>query len=393
MNITNLKIPRCKNFSGYKPCFSYKDCLENGCQLENDQTKMGVKILIISLDALGNVLYNTAALHAIKRKYPTSTIYWLTMPNAEKILFNNEYIDKVFTWTDEQRMIIRNMEFDYVMNADKSDYACAFASEVKAKIKLGFLLNKDGKIFPANQGAMYSYIMGNNDQLKFRDNKRTGLDILHEVFELEYKKDEYVFNFTADENKFIEDYKNEIQYESTKTYVGLNTGCSNLFPNKKMTVKQHVKLIREMLKDENLKLMLLGGKEDTERNLKIYESFDEKSRKNIVLTPTNLGLRKGACFIDICDIVITGDSFGMHLAIALKKYIVVWFGVSCEAEIELYDRGEKLIPQGLECSPCWKKVCPYNLECIEMVDLNKIIQIVNEFSVNKSKTASKKILL
>lgn len=391
MDFEDLKIPRCKNFNGYKPCYSYKNCLENGCQNENDETRIGTKILIISLDALGNVLDNTALLPALKRKYPVSTLYWLTMPNAEKILFNNGIIDKIFTWTDEQRMILRQIKFDVLLNADKSDYACAFANEVDAKAKLGFLLNDDEKIIPASKSAMYSYLMGNNDQLKFRENTRSGIDIIHEVFELDYKKDEYVFNLTEEENEFVTGYKKEIGFNPAITYAGFNTGCSNLFPNKKMTIEQHVNLIKEMLKNDKLQVVLLGGKEDTERNRQISESFNEADRKKIISTPTTMGLRRGACFMDICDVVITGDSFGMHLAIALKKYVIAWFGLSCAAEIELYGRGEKLVPEGLECSPCWKKVCPYNLECIQMIDLRKIKQLTEEFAERKSKAKNPKL--
>ncbi len=383
MNLSELNIPKCKNFNGYKPCFSYENCLQNGCQHENDQTQMGVKILIISLDALGNVLDNTPILHAIKRKYPVSTIYWITMPGADKILLYNPLIDKTFIWTDEQRMILKQIEFDYVMNADKSDYACAFANEVKAKKKLGFLLNNDGKIIPANEGAMYSFILGNDDQKKFRENIRSGVDIIHEVFDLEYKKDPYVFNLSAEEKEFISTYKKDIKYDDTKTYVGFNTGCSNLFPNKKMTIEQHVKLIINLVKEKNLTLVLLGGKEDTDRNETIMEMLNDNVRSKVISTPTTLGLRRGACFMDICDIVITGDSFGMHMAIGLKKYVIAWFGLSCAAEIELYGKGEKLVPLGLECSPCWKKVCPYNLECIQMIDLDKIIQLTKEFAGKK----------
>jgi heptosyltransferase-2 len=66
----------------------------------------------------------------------------------------------------------------------------------------------------------------------------------------------------------------------------------------------------------------------------------------------------------------------MHAAIALKKEIVVWFGVSCPAEIDLYERGIKLIPVGLACSPCWKRTCPFNLECIQQIDLDAIVRHV-----------------
>lgn len=375
----DLKIPECKYFNGYKPCFPYKNCLEDGCQLDNEDTKIGTKILIISLDALGNVLDNTPILRSLKRKYPVSTIYWITLPNAEKILLYNNLIDKVFVWNDEQRMILKNIEFDLLLNADKSNYACAFANEVNAKKKFGFILNKDGKIIPANKGAMYSYQLGLNDYEKFRVNQRSGVDIIHEVFELEYKRDDYVFNFSDEEKSFIEEYKKEINYDSSNIYVGFNTGCSELFPNKKMTIEQHIELIKNIINLPGYKIVLLGGREDTERNEQIYNAFSQDERKNIINTPSTLGLRKGACFMSVPDIVISGDSFGMHLAIALKKYIIVWFGLSCWSEIELYDRGIKLIPEGLECAPCWKKVCPYNLECISMIDLNKIIQTVKEF--------------
>lgn len=379
MNIADLKIPKCKKFTGYKPCEPYENCLDNGCLHDEPENRMGTKILIISLDALGNVLDNTPILPAIKRKYPESTIHWITMPNAEKILFNNKYIDKLFLWTDEHRMIARNIEYDLVMNADKSLYACAFANETRAKKKLGFLLNDDGKIIPASESAMFSYRMGIDDKLKFRDNVKTGVEIIHDVFQLTYNRDRYVFEFTEEEKSYIEDYKDEIEYDESKIYVGFNTGCSELFPNKKMTVLQHIELINDLMDNDNLMFVLLGGREDTERNNAIYNSFSDSGQDRIINTPTTEGIRRGACYMDICDIIISGDSFGMHLGIALKKYIIAWFGLSCWQEIELYDYGVKLFPAELECSPCWKRVCPYNLECIDMIDLKKIAMTVNDF--------------
>ena len=374
-----LEIPECKNFSGYKPCKPYENCLENGCLHADDSSRIGTKILIISLDALGNVLDNTPILYALKRKYPVSTIHWITMPNAEKIMVNNQLIDKLFLWDDESRMIVRNIKYDFALNADKSVYAAAFINEVNADKKLGFLLNDDGKIVPANESAMYSYILGIDDQKKFRENTKSGVEIIHEVFELTYERDPYIFNFSEDEKHFIEDYKKEIIYDSDKIYVGFNTGCSELFPNKKMTVGQHITLIKEMLKNDELFILLLGGREDTDRNDRIFNSFASEDRERIINTPTTYGIRKGACYMQLSDIVVSGDSFGMHLAIALQKYIISWYGLSCHQEIELYDRGIKLYPKDLACSPCWKRVCPYNLECIDMIDLNKIIETVNNY--------------
>jgi len=142
-----------------------------------------------------------------------------------------------------------------------------------------------------------------------------------------------------------------------------------------MTIEQHIKLIQKLIKKKQYKIVLLGGREDTERNEEIYSNFKGK----IINTPTLEGVRRGACYEEIANVIITGDSFGMHLAIALKKYVIAWFGVSCWTEIELYNRAIKLYQEDLFCSPCWKKVCPYNLECIDMIDLDKIVLEVDTF--------------
>jgi len=383
MDFNSLNLPKCKKFTGYKPCISYKNCLEHGCQLENAGTSTGKKILILSLDALGNVLLNTSILPSLKNKFPESTIYWITMNSATSILANNQFIDFIYSWNDESRMILRNIEFDILMNSDKSVYACAFANEVKAKEKFGFLLNEDGKIIPANEDAMYNYTMGIDDELKFRKNLKSGSQIIHETFGLKFDRPGYVFNFSQSEIDFGEKYKEQINYDRSKIYVGFNTGCSNLFPNKKLTVEQHTELIKELSRYDDIRILLLGGNEDTERNLKIYDSLDKETQKIIIYTTTNLGIRNGAIFMNVCDVVITGDSFGMHLAIALKKYVIAWFGLSCWSEIDLFNNGEKLIPEGLECAPCWKKECPYNLECIQMVDLKKISELVKKYALVK----------
>lgn len=372
------KIHDCKNFNGYKPCFPDHNCWEDGCK---NYDPIGTKILIINLDAMGDVLMTTAQLPAIKRKYPVSTIYWITLKNAVGLLENNPYIDRVLSFDFESILILNNMEFDLVLNVDKSSRSGALTMQIDAKEKLGFGINSDNQIIPLNKGAEYNYRLGMDDNLKFKINKRTGQDYLAETFNLEYKRDDYIFVFSEDELQFIENYKLQNGLKNEDEIIGFNTGCSLLFPNKKMTIEQHIILIEKFLSYNRFKIMLLGGPEDEERNLLISARFKDQ----IISTPTKDGVRKGACYENIPQVIITGDSFGMHLAIALKKFVIAWFGLSCWTEIDLYERGFKLFPEGLFCAPCWKKVCPYNLECIQMIDLEKIVEeTVNYFDRIKS---------
>ena len=365
------EIPDCKRFTGYKPCFPDHNCWENGCK---DNIPTGIKILIINLDAMGDVLMTTAQLPAIKRKFPNSTVFWVTLKNAAPLLINNPLIDQVFTFDAGSIVILKQIKFDYIMNVDKSQTSCALINTIDSKNKLGFGLNENGKIIPLNEGAYYNYELGMDDHLKFKVNKKTGQEYLAETFELDYKRDEYILQLTEEDEKFVQTYKKKRKLIKKDKIIGFNTGCSELYPNKKMTIGQHIYLIKKLLK-KKYKIVLLGGLEDTKRNKEIYSHLKGK----IINTPTTEGLRRGICYESIPDIIVTGDSLGMHIAIGLKKFVIAWFGVSCWSEIDLYNRGVKLFQESLFCSPCWRISCPYDLECIKMIDLDRIIEVVDEY--------------
>src|SRR5512137_1867749 len=108
--------PACKHFTGYKPCFPNTNCLE-GCV---DFDPIGTRILIVNLDAMGNVLVTTSILPAIKRKYPSSHVAWITLKDAAPLLANNPYIDAVYLWEPESWLVLQHVAFDVALNVDKS---------------------------------------------------------------------------------------------------------------------------------------------------------------------------------------------------------------------------------------------------------------------------------
>jgi len=365
--------PACKHFTGYKPCFPGTRCFERCVDFD----PIGTRILLINLDAMGNVLATTSILPAIKRKFPESTITWITEKRTAALLQHNPLVDRIFTWEPESWLILQQMTFDVLMNVDKSRRSGAFAVSVKAKKKLGFGMNASGQIVPLSRDAAPNYLLGLDDDLKFHVNRKTVPQLQCEEFRLPYRRDEYVLTLSPEEREYRDRYAREQGLaDGVSVVVGLNTGCSDLYPNKKMTIDQHVALIGLLAKVPGIRVLLLGGPEDTVRNAEIAR----EAGRHVLSTPTTEGLRRGLCYVDLCDLVVTGDSFGMHAAIALKKFVVVWFGVSCEAEIDLFERGVKLIPEGLSCSPCWKQECPYNVECRQMIDLERIAAEVARFA-------------
>lgn len=365
--------PQCKHFTGYKPCFPGTRCYEQ-CV---DSDPIGTRILLINLDAMGNVIATTGILAAIKRKYPESTITWITEKRTATLLQYNPLVDRIFAWEPENWLILQQMTFDLLLNVDKSRRSGALAMSVSAKLKLGFGMNGNGQIIPFTKDAYANYRLGLDDELKFRKNRKTVAELQCEQFRLEYRRDEYILPLTPEEQAYCRKYASDHGLAgSGDTVVGFNTGCSELYPNKKMTIEQHAALIARIAVIPGVRVVLLGGPEDTVRNAEIARQAGEKVHS----TPTSEGLRRGLCYVNLCNVVITGDSFGMHAAIGLRKHVIVWFGVSCPQEIDLFGRGVKLIPEALECSPCWKRDCPFNLECIKMIDLDRIVREVELYA-------------
>jgi len=364
-------VPDCRLFSGYKPCVPNKLC--EGCR---DRIPMGTRILLVNLDALGTVLATTAQLPALKRRYPDSHLTWLTRKSALPLLENNPYIDHRVEWNDENRMILLQQKFELALNADKSRPAAAFTNAVHAATKRGFGLNQNGAIVALNAGAEYGFRLGVDDHFKFRLNQRSGNDILAEAWEVEYRRDEYVLQLRPQELAESARWRRELGLEEAALVIGFNTGCSELFTLKKLALETQAQAIRQIAAEmPETKIILLGGREDTERNQRLVELTGGLA----IPTPTTGGLRAGIILENLADLVVSGDSLGMHLAIALKKYVVAWFGLSCAAEIDLYDRGIKII-RDLPCAPCWKKACdlPHGPICVTEFKPEWIVEAVRE---------------
>ncbi|MFH1753520.1 MAG: glycosyltransferase family 9 protein [Candidatus Omnitrophota bacterium] len=357
----------CRYFTGYKPCSPGKICVD--CA---DHSPMGTRILIINLDALGDVLRTTAMLHPLKRKYSVSHITWVTEASAMPLLENNYFIDRVISYSAQNMLSLLSEKFDVLMNVDKSWRTGSIANLIDAKEKFGFSITENGAIYPFNKEAGPLYEIGLNDDMKFKINKKTEQELLCETMALEYKRDEYILNITPGEKEYIDNYKRDLVIKDGQVVIGFNTGCSNLYPYKKLPFENQVELLKKLYKAfPHDRIVLLGGREDTENN----NALKKRLQNKVVSTPTDLGLRKGILFTDLCDIVISGDTLGLHMAVGLKKKIVAFFTISCDGEIDLYERGAVVLAD-IECRPCWKKACDREIKCYHKVDIDKICEEV-----------------
>ncbi|MBU1810568.1 MAG: glycosyltransferase family 9 protein [Candidatus Omnitrophica bacterium] len=358
----------CRYFDGSKPCQFKTLC--KGCNCYQPE---GKRILIIKLASVGDVLRTTVLLPALKEKYPQSYVTWLVKEPAQELLETNPHIGRVLVYCLESVLLLQVEKFDLVISLDKAVEAVSLASLIAAKEKYGFGLNKQGKIYPFNREAEYSFTIGLDDELKFFKNKKTYQEMIFEVVKLGYDNDEYELKLAREEFDFADRFFKENNLTSDDVIIGINTGAGKIFANKNLGSTQIVELIELLDKKIKAKILLLGGPAEKELNERVVK----EAGCEIVNSGGRHSLKQFSALVNKCAIVITADTLCLHIAIALRRPVVALFGPTCHQEIDLYDRGCKILAE-IDCAPCYKLSCEKHPNCMDRIKPEDIVKAAKD---------------
>jgi len=340
-----MEIPRCKRFTGYRPCVPDLVCDIDCAHI----VPFRETILIVNLDALGDVLRTTSVLPGLRRRYPEALVTWVTLPRHAALFHGIDDVDRVVPFDAESALWLQALEFDLAVNFDKSVRSAGLMNAVHAREKRGFGLSPEGAIVPLNAAAEYTYRIGLDDRVKYAENTRTVPDLVCEIAEVEYVRAPYRLHLTEAEEALALQTRRAAGAGSDDLLIGVNTGASAREPAKQMPFEVQVEMLRSLARAcPGAGLALLGGPAEADWNERLAFSSDVR----VYVTPSEDDLRRGICHIAACDVVVTGDTAALHLALALDRYVVAWFGPTAHAEVDLFDRGEKIL-SSIPAGPRW----------------------------------------
>lgn len=352
----------CRLFTGFSPC-RYRRPTCDGCP---HYRPVGERVLVIALDALGDVLRTTALLPALRRTHRDAHVTWLTREEAAPLLLHNPLIDRVLVLGDATLPTLQALEFDLVLCPEKSIPAGALARAARAPVKRGFGVDAAGAIVPLNPEADELYRLGLDNERKFFLNEKSAQRLVTEALGLPYRHDRYVLVLDDAERRAARADRMAAGAGDDEVLIGWNTGCGPRYPYKRFDIGDQIASMvstwRRLAHPERTRFALLGGgKTDARRNREIAQHLRREGIEALE-TPTTSGVRRGAASVAACDVVVTGDTLALHLAIALKKPVVAWFGVTCHQEIDVYGRGIKVLAD-VPCRPCWLQACDLEPKC------------------------------
>jgi len=360
----------CRQFREDRPCKPHKNkgihC--DSC-IEYDPIKY--RILIIKLNAIGDVIRTAGIIPALISKYPGAYITWVTEPNAVSLLELVPGIDRIWSHNEYLLEKLLTEPFDLVLGLDNSKEAGQLVYLSKGKTKMGFSLDKMANLLPLSKAAENWYQMGVNDNLKCA-NRNTYQEILWSICELPLPIISSKIIIPDKYEKEGKEFAEMFSLINKKPIIGFFSGAGIRWPQKSISLSKQKELLNKLsAKYCNGSIILFGGPLEIENNKRLLSEIPS--------TILNAGyfesISKFASILNLIDILITGDTLPLHIALALKKKVVVYFGPTSPWEIELFGLGEKIIVP-LDCISCYKNECNKSPNCSEIVDVNNIIDTV-----------------
>lgn len=140
-------------------------------------------------------------------------------------------------------------------------------------------------------------------------------------------------------------------------------------------------LCREIINKYGVKIVILG--DISERP--IAESITKSADNRIIDLTGKTSLSGLAAVIDTLQILIANDGGPLHIAVALSKKTVSFFGPVAPEVYGPYPPDEKrhiVLRRDLECSPCYKNFrlsrCLKNKECMEKIAVGEALEAVEK---------------
>ena len=332
MKLNEIKFDCCY-FKGETPCVPNK-LRDKVCSSCDEYQRIDTRILIIKLGAIGDVMRSTPLLTRFRKEFPSPHITWIT--HTPEIL-PKDMVDDICRFDLASVYKAENTEYDIAINLDKDKEACMLLRNVKAKRKFGFTW-KDNHITATTPHAEHKLITGAFDNIS-KQNTKNYMEEIFEICDMKFNDEPYLLNFDP---KRTEQFKYILEKAAGKKIIGLNTGCGKRWQTRLWPEMYWFELIKK-LQAQNYFPLLLGGPDEDLMNKK-YSSATG------AFYPGTFSLPDFIALSSLCDTILTAVSMMMHIAIGLKKPLVLFVNIFNKHEFYLYNNGIIIEPPtGCDC--------------------------------------------
>jgi heptosyltransferase-2 len=359
---------RCRFYRGSRPCrFNKTDGSE--CPACRHASAYSCRVLIIKLDALGDVLRTGCLLPILAARHGAPYICWLTRPNAIELVEMMEGVDEVLPFDVDGLARMQAGHWDFVYSLS-NDYSSASLATLAAPVNpvVGYTV-RDGVLHPSNDAARRWLEMAAFDRLKKANTEtyqKLMLDIVGEsgaAAPPRLKPDDRV-------ERAARIRLDGLFPDSSRPRLAINIGAGSRWPKKMLDAHRISVLAARVLEKAEVDIVLVGGDAEQGKAAEILSLCRESPRVRAALSAESFG--DFVAILRQCNALLCGDTLALHVATAINLPTVCMVGPTSGSELAEFDGlVVKTSAAGLDCLGCYGD-CQKADNCMSLLSLDDL---------------------
>jgi len=350
------------------------------------------KILVVAPNWIGDAVMSIPAMERLEEDFPSAEVTLLGLPHIVQLFREHPVIDRTLEYHHKggkKGLLstvreIRQNDFSMAVLFPNSFRSAMMVRLAGVPLRAGY--SRDGRGFLLNIPVRFEHRIKRLHHIEYYLHLESVLSASFphgERTEKTYPPDgpypttrSYKDKWLHLSDKELEEARDILSSHhitSDDLIIGIHPGAS-YGSSKRWHPWRFALTARALIQQFKGKVIVFGG--DTE--VGIAEEIGKKAGVPLVSMAGKTSIRELMALIAHCRLFITNDSGPMHIAAASGVPVVAIFGSTDPSITGPIGSGHVVIKKDIPCSPCFKRSCPANLECMDLVDVEDVLEGVRK---------------
>ncbi len=328
------------------------------------------KIIVYEPNWLGDVLFTSPALRAIKEVYPESHLACIAHPRTTDVLSCIPYVDEIIPFSEKGWIFHPSGVIKFIRSIKIANYDIGILFHPSDSRALFLKLAGIKNLVGWKNSGVRSLLLDN--PVEFEKDDRHRIDMYLSIVKplgIAAEDKSYAFKVPDEARRYI-----EVLLDGFKDYVVINPGGN--WPAKRWPLENYAQLAERIIDKLGLGIVISGAQGDVWLAEKLYGMIRQD---RIFIAAGKTTIRQLAALLEGARAVISNDSGPLHIASAVNKNCIGVFGPTDPKITGLLSlNAVNLFAPPDDCRiPCYRANCAYDYKCIRSVSVEMVF---NELS-------------
>jgi len=325
-----------------------------------------LRIVTFHLNQVGDLLFSLPGLASLRAGFPGAQITAVVRPSLTSLLRSSDLVDSTIERVRggllaKMRLIrqLRREKFHIAVSFSQAEECVLLSRFSGAAVRAGFSGGHFASVFTIQAEKVGPPSTVNNLRLV----GALGCPVVQDTYVGLVKLNQ------DDLNDALELLR-KAGVSLDRPLVVLGPGTSRRRTIKEWPSERFSAVAHHFATKKGAQVAILGAESDPQ--------IHAAARAHVVDLSGRTTLRQAAAILERATMFVGVDSGLMHLAAAMATPCVAIFGPSDPNLTGPQGQGHAIVRLGLNCSPCYRKTCPFNRECLENLTTEAVIEAAED---------------